>query len=257
MPTVTHSRTTSHPRHTCKARRHRQFRHYLPILLLLLNAPTTASPALAAQQLYSQICYSSISLMLSADELEAQPDSPVESLRSLTPQLSAQLTPSVVLLVQSMDTLYSSLQQGKDVPTVMRQDFYDKLLGTLHQVYALTPANQQNSPNNLPERLDYVLLLYIGHSQLGDMQPERTAQGNFLSQDIATLTKDIDRDLLQLGTHPGTAQSPLLRDTRSRWNYISRSLIFAKTTSPVPLSVLTHIRRISSNLRLMRADVSG
>ncbi|MDT4865865.1 hypothetical protein FQZ97_1006930 [compost metagenome] len=106
---------------------------------------------------------------------------------------------------------------------------------------------------DLPERLDFALLLYVSWAQIGSLRPAREQRGSYLGWDVHELAASIEEDLLRDDWLPADRpeQLKLLKDARTRWQYIAR-LLHRASTDPAPLSVSKQIDLIRKSLLQLR-----
>lgn len=221
----------------------------LASLLLLQLFPVANS---VAQDLHNKVCTTAVELMLEASEA-ATPRSPqADELRALLPRLDSQLQPTMQRLINSMDTLFTTLRAQQPLSARQHGDFNNALLDTLTLLQP-PPSTPSTPLADLPERLDFALLLYVSWPQIGRLSPDLTRRDNYLGWLTPDLAKSIERDLLRDDWLPGNTaeQQRLLKDARTRWKYIAK-LLHRPSTDPAPLNVKKQIERIREDLLQLR-----
>ncbi|MDT4804924.1 hypothetical protein FQZ97_377130 [compost metagenome] len=225
----------------------------LAALLLQLLMPTNAF----AQDLHAKVCSAAVQLMVHANEAAGSGIPQIEELRALQPQLDGRLRPTMRRLVNSMESVSSALATQRPLLQQQYDEFNNALLDTLA---LLRPTSSlSNDPLvDLPERLDFALVLYISWSSIGILRPARERNDGYLGWDVPQLAGSIEQDLMRddwlQGANP--EEQRLLADARSRWKYISK-LLHRATTDPAPWSMKKQIDRIREDLLKLRAQRSG
>ncbi|MGQ7814531.1 hypothetical protein ACUTAH_02440 [Metapseudomonas furukawaii] len=216
-------------------------------LLALQLFPAASS---VAQDLHGMVCAATVQLMLgeSADFRAPQ----VDELRVVLPQLNSQLQPAMRRLIDSMDSLSITLRNRQPLSQQQHEVFNNALLDTLG-LLRTSPTTSGSPLNDLPERLDFVLVLYVSWAQIGSLRPAREQRDSYLGWDVPILAASIEQDLLRDDWLPGDRpeQLQLLKDARARWQYIAK-LLHRGTADPAPLSVGKQIELIRKSLLQLR-----
>lgn len=208
----------------------------------------------AAPDLHGMVCSAAVQLMLgdSADFRGPQ----VGELRSVLPQLNSPLQSALQRLLDSMEALSNTLHSEQPLSQQQHEAFNNALLDTL--ALLRPPPQAPNTPlADLPERLDYALLLYVSWAQIGSLRPAREEPDSYLGWDVPELAASIERDMLRDDWLPrdDPEQLNLLKDARTRWLYIAR-LLHRATADPAPLSVSKQIELIRQSLLQLRREGS-
>lgn len=236
-------------------------RHWLALagLALLLHlAPGAAGAALSEQELHHLVCTTAVELMLEAGQSASRASPQVAALRQRLAQVEPRLQPSLEQLLQRMDDLYAQLNQQGGLAPPTHVAFNNALLDTLSQLQPARDPAAQSPLRNLPERLDYALVLYVSRPQIGMLRPARELRDSYLGQELPVLTLGIEHDLLRDDwlLSAGAEQTQLLKDARVRWKYIA-PMLKQRGLEPVPLNARTQIGRINQDLRQLRAALRG
>ncbi|MCY1281622.1 hypothetical protein D9M70_304340 [compost metagenome] len=218
-------------------------------LLLLQLFPVASS---VAQDLHGKVCSAAVQLMLEASE-SASPGAPqVDELRALLPTLDSQLQPAMQRLITSMDSLFAVLRTQQPLSQQQHEEFNNALLDTL-MLLQPSPLTPSSPLVDLPERLDFALVLYVSWPQIGSLRPALERSDSYLGWAVPRLAESIGQDLLRDDWLPGDKpeQQRLLSDAQTRWKYIAK-VLHSATTDPAPLNVKKQIDRIREDLLQLR-----
>ncbi len=222
--------------------------------LALAAPPAQAESSPDPRQLHHLVCASAYEILLGEDTQAAV------RLRQLSAGLPAPLQQSISkTLVELNDT---QALVGKDPTadgTERINSLNQQLLATLIQIQSLTPTAQQPL-DDLPERLDFALALYVMRFQLNvAARPARELPDSYLSLEVDTLAQGIDHDLVKSdwAAYPAEEQQALLNDAQVRWKYVANQLLRYRFAEPTPMALKRHVSRISSNLRELREKHSS
>lgn len=230
----------------------------LPLLALAClfawSPPTPAAPDLDPRQVHHLVCASAYELLLDEDSAA------LPRLQQLSPTLPAALRESVTQTMSELQDAHALMGQEPNAQSEkLFEDFNQQWLTTLIQVQQITPP--ASAPlDDLPERLDYVLALYVLRFQLdGASRPARELSDSYLALEINQLAEDINRDLLEGSWQASTPdeQRALLDDAQLRWKYVANQLLRYRHAAPAPLNLKRQVSKISDNLRELRTQLGS
>ncbi|CAD5107456.1 hypothetical protein [Zestomonas carbonaria] len=231
--------------------RHRRSRLRLWLAFAsLLSLQLFPAAGSAAQDLHGMVCSAAVQLMLGESADLRAPR--VNELRAVLPQLNSQLQSAMQRLTDNMDSLSNALRTGQPLSQQQHEAFNNALLDTL-TLLRPSPSTPGAPLADLPERLDFALLLYVSWSQIGSLRPAREQPDSYLGWDVYELAASIEQDLLRDDWLPGDSpeQLQLLRDAQTRWHYIAK-LLHRATADPAPLSVSKQIGLIRKGVLQLR-----
>ncbi|MFC5695473.1 hypothetical protein ACFPU0_07845 [Pseudomonas sp. GCM10022186] len=225
------------------------FRIAFIALLLVQLFPLTVA---AAQDLHGDICLTAVKVMLEPPGFSSPRLKQLEDLRATLPQLDNKLQPPMQRLIRSMDKLLATLHGQSPLSPQDHDEFNIALLDMLTLVKPGSSA-YETPLTDLPERLDFALVLYVSWAEIGSLRPAREQSDSYLGLDIPYLAESIERDLLRDDwvSLNDEHQRRILEDAQARWRYIAK-LLLKVNTDPAPLSVAKQIGKIRSNLLLLR-----
>lgn len=162
--------------------------------------------------------------------------------------------------------LGATFGQGEDdVPWRYTRDLSHSLLGFLAQVERFVPAGDAQKPPTwqLPARLEFVTVLYLGRSYVGNLEIARENPQVYFGQDESMLVPALDQGINQLIA--SSAEGTSTKKLQSRWEYLKSALrdLDSKANSPVsisgrpwaPIIVERNARALSS--QIMQASNQG
>jgi hypothetical protein len=217
----------------------------------VLGLPLCALAAPPSGVLHHWVCEAAVEAMLQSEPVATA------ALRQALPELEARQKVAVTTVLAVLPSMRER-----------EQPLSAKALETLSTTLTNSLAALQNVPDtqvtrqplaDLPERLDFALLLYVSHSQIGMLRPARERQGSYLSEDLVQLATEIDRDMAAnlLPDNASQEQLQAVADVRQRWGYIAKQLLDYRRQATAPLTAAVQIRRIGDELRQLRGDVEG
>lgn len=218
------------------------------LILCNLTAHANDNPEQALQQL---ACAASIELFMQAADGPIPAKRPnLGQLEKTLPQLQPALQPLTAALLNDLQQAYQQLDQQHELPASFNQDYSQTLLALLIRLHQQPGREQAGSAlADLPERLDFVAVLYIARAQIGGLRPALGQDAGYLSLDIDDLVQGIDQDLQRLDS-----PRPELNDARQRWKFISKQLFEYRHTQSTPLAIQKHTAGMTSSLRQLRSQ---
>lgn len=241
-------RCLSHPAHS----------HYLPLFILFclsFSSPTArAESSPDPRQVHHLVCASTYEMLL--DEAPVA----LPQLQQLSPKLPANLREQVTQTLSGLQDVHELMGQAPTTESEkLFSHFNQQFLDTLIKLQQTTPL-ARTPLDDLPERLDYALTLYVLLFQLdGNARPARELPDSYLALDLNLLAENISRDLLEgpWRTNMPAAQQALLEDAQMRWKYVSNQLLRYRHAAPAPLTVRRQVSRASENLRELRTQLGS
>jgi hypothetical protein len=215
---------------------------------VLVFLTTTA----VAEDLHAKVCSAAVQIMLGGGEVSGSGSVEVGELRAIQPRLAQPLGAAMQRLLSSMDSI-STILRSQQVPSQLQHEEFNNALMDVFTLLRPDTSNPSTPLADLPERLDFALVLYVSWSQIGSLRPAREQRDNYLGLGIPELAESIERDLLRDDWFSeGTPdQLQLLRDAQTRWRYIAK-LLDRVTGDPAPLIVGKQIGLIRADLLSLR-----
>ncbi|MEN0108067.1 MAG: hypothetical protein AAGC84_16805 [Pseudomonas sp.] len=165
--------------------------------------------------------------------------------------LDHDLRSKVLAFDQELSQVARLVQPGEPLPAERLASFSRVLNDLLRE---LQPRQSQGALSDLPERVEFLTLLYVARNEIGALRPAREWQGSYLGLDITELAQSIDAQMQQFD---GQTNSANLQDALTRWRYIRSQFLHYKTLPPSSLSVSRQGQVIAQRLRDERSDQVG
>lgn len=245
---------TVHPNDTPRYSRLSKLRRWSGLASLLLLQLLSATGAIA-QDLHGKVCSTAVQLMLGASESDTPHSPQIDELRSMIPRLDGHLQPVIQRLVNSMDTLFIVLHHRQPLSRQQHEEFNGALLDALALLQP-PPSNPNTPLADLPERLDFILVLYVSWPQIGSLRPALERRDSYLGWSISGLAESIEQDLFRDDwlSSGKSEQQRLLKDAQTRWKYIAK-VLHRTTTEPAPTNVKKQIDLIREDLLQLRQQL--
>lgn len=223
----------------------------LSLCVSMCALPVSAHAAPPPELLHHWVCEAAVEAMLQSEPVG------FAALQKSLPELTTQQR-------RAVDAVLAVLPSMREREPALSAQALEALSATLTSSLAalqhLPDTQVKRLPlSNLPERLDFALLLYVSHSQIGMLRPARERTGSYLGEDLMQLASEIDRDIALnlLPDDASSEQGQALADVRQRWSYISKQLLDYRRQATAPLTVAVQIRRMGDKLRRLRKDIDG